>query len=185
MKIYTKTGDAGQTGLLGSARVAKDHPRIEAYGDVDELNAGLGLARAAGLPPDLDDVVRRVQSELFHLGAQLAAPDPERLPIALIEQRHVAQLEEDIDRFEQTLAPLTAFILPGGAPSAAALHVARTVCRRAERRAVTLAALPDERVSPLVVIYLNRLSDFLFVAARVANAQRGIEDVVWRPTKSH
>jgi cob(I)alamin adenosyltransferase len=179
MKIYTKTGDAGQTGLLAGQRVAKDHPRVEAYGTADELNATLGMARALGLAPDLDAVIERVQNELFHLGSQLAASDPAVLPIPLITGLHVTTLEGDIDHFEQTLPPLDAFILPAGAPAAAALHMARTICRRAERRVVTLAALPDELVSETVIRYLNRLGDFLFVAARAANAHSGVGDVAW------
>lgn len=182
MKIYTKSGDAGQTGLLAGQRVAKDHPRVEAYGTVDELNATLGLARAVGLAQDLDAVIERVQNELFHLGSQLAASDPTLLPISLLADLHVTTLEADIDRFEQRLPPLRAFILPAGAQAAAALHMARTVCRRAERRVVTLAALPSEQVSEIVIRYLNRLGDFLFVAAREANSQNGVGDVVWQLT---
>jgi cob(I)alamin adenosyltransferase len=182
MKIYTKSGDAGQTGLLAGQRVAKDHPRVEAYGTVDELNATLGLARALGLAQDLDAVIERVQNELFHLGSQLAASDPTLLPISLLADLHVTTLEGDIDRFEQRLPPLRAFILPAGAQAAAALHMARTVCRRAERRVVTLAALPGEQVSEIVIRYLNRLGDFLFVAARAANSQNGVSDVVWQLT---
>ena len=183
MKIYTKAGDDGQTGLLAGQRVAKDHPRVEAYGTVDELNAMLGMARAAGLSPELDAAVQRVQNELFNLGSQLAAADPTRLPIALITDQHVMWLEQDIDRFEQSLAPLHAFILPAGTPAAAAMHVARTVCRRAERRVVTLAATPGEQVSEIVIRYLNRLGDFLFVAARVANSNAGVGDVAWNRTR--
>jgi cob(I)alamin adenosyltransferase len=162
--------------------VAKDHPRVEAYGTVDELNATLGLARALGLAQDLDAVIERVQNELFHLGSQLAASDPTLLPISLLADLHVTTLEGDIDRFEQRLPPLRAFILPAGAQAAAALHMARTVCRRAERRVVTLAALPGEQVSEIVIRYLNRLGDFLFVAARAANSQNGVSDVVWQLT---
>ena len=184
MKIYTKTGDAGQTGLLAGQRVPKDHARVEAYGTVDELNAALGMARALGLGPELDAVMERVQNELFHLGSQLAASDPTVLSIPLITDGHVTTLEDDIDRFEQTLPALRAFILPAGAPPAAALHAARTVCRRSERRVVTLAALPGEQVSGTVIRYLNRLGDFLFVAARAANAQQGIGDIAWKSNKT-
>jgi len=183
MKIYTKTGDEGQTGLLARQRVAKDHPRVEACGTVDELNAMLGLARAAGLPPDAEAVIQRVQNELFNLGSQLAASDPEVLPIPLISPRNVTALEQDIDRFEQALTPLNAFILPAGGLAAASLHVARTVCRRAERRVVTLAALPGEGVSETVLRYLNRLGDLLFVAARLANACTGVGDVAWNQVR--
>ncbi len=140
MKIYTKTGDDGETGLLAGQRVSKDHPRVEAYGTVDELNAILGLARAAGVSQELDAVIQRVQNELFNLGSQLAASEPTLLPIPLITDEKVTALEREIDRFELLLPPLHAFILPAGALAAATLHVARTVCRRAERRVVTLAA---------------------------------------------
>lgn len=179
MKIYTKTGDDGETGLLAGQRVAKDHPRIEACGTVDELNAMLGLARAAGLPQEIEAVIQRVQNELFNLGSQLAADDPTVLPIPLIADQHVTALERDIDGFEPLLTPLYVFILPAGSLAAASLHVARTVCRRAERRVVTLAATPGEAVSEIAIRYLNRLSDFLFVAARLANARSGAGDVAW------
>lgn len=183
MKIYTKAGDAGQTGLLAGQRVAKDHPRVEAYGTVDELNAALGMARAVGLSPELDAVFERIQNELFHLGSQLAASDPTLLPLPLMTDRHVTVLEENIDHFEASLPPLHAFILPAGALAGAALHVARTVCRRAERRVVTLSATPGEQVSEIVIQYLNRLGDFLFVAARAANSHSGVSDVAWKRTR--
>jgi cob(I)alamin adenosyltransferase len=183
MKIYTKTGDDGETGLLAGQRVAKDHPRVEAYGTVDELNAMLGLARAAGLPQEVETVIQRVQNELFNLGSQLAASDPAALPIPLIADQNVTALEHDIDRFEQSLTPLNVFILPAGDLAAASLHVARTVCRRAERRVVTLAATPGERVSEIVIRYLNRLGDLLFVVARLANARTGIGDVAWNQVR--
>lgn len=179
MKIYTKAGDAGQTGLLAGQRVAKDHPRVEAYGTVDELNAALGMTRAMGLSLELDAVIERVQNELFHLGSQLAASDPTLLPIPLITDGHVTALERDIDHFEAHLPPLHVFILPAGALAGAAMHVARTVCRRAERRVVTLAATPGEQVSEVAIRYLNRLGDFLFVAARAANSHSGVSDVAW------
>jgi len=179
MKIYTKTGDDGETGLLAGQRVAKDHPRVEACGTVDELNAILGLARAAGLPQQVEAVIQRVQNELFNLGSQLAAGDPTLLPIPSLTDQHVTALERDIDGFEESLAPLHAFVLPAGGLAAASLHVARTVCRRAERRVVTLAATPGEVVSAIAIRYLNRLSDFLFVAARLANARTGADDVAW------
>jgi len=184
MKIYTKTGDEGETGLLAGQRVAKDHPRVEACGTVDELNAMLGVARAAGLPEEVDAVIQRVQNELFNLGSQLAAGEPVLLPIALIADGNVTALERDIDRFEQSLTPLHACILPAGGLAAASLHVARTVCRRAERRVVTLAATPGEAVSEIAIRYLNRLSDFLFVAARLANARSGAGDVAWRQVRT-
>jgi cob(I)alamin adenosyltransferase len=159
--------------------VRKDAPRIEAFGTVDELNAVLGLARTAGLPAAVDATIHRVQNELFVLGAQLAAVDPSIIPMTLIEDGHVAQLEQDIDRLEQAVPPLTHFILPGGSTAAATLHVARTVCRRAERRVVTLAGIEGEQVSPIVIRYLNRLGDMLFVAARAVNASAGLAETVW------
>jgi cob(I)alamin adenosyltransferase len=186
MKIYTKTGDDGETGLFGGPRVRKNCPRIEAYGTVDELNAVVGMVRAQSLsadqrlPADLDGLLARIQNELFDLGAQLATPDPAKFGIAGATEAHVAALEGEIDRYEAELEPLKQFILPGGTPAAAALHLARTVCRRAERCTVTLAE--TETISPGAVIYLNRLSDLLFVLARAANRRAGVADVPW--TKS-
>ncbi len=139
MKIYTKTGDDGGTGLFGGPRVGKDDPRIEAYGTVDELNSLLGWARAVGLPADIDDCIMRIQNELFAVGAELATPDPAAHGTDWTGPEQIAALEQAIDRLEAPLAPLRQFILPGGTPAAAALHVARTVCRRAERRVVTLS----------------------------------------------
>jgi cob(I)alamin adenosyltransferase len=141
------------------------------------------MARAAGLSQQLDAVFERVQNELFHLGSQLAASDPTLLPLPLITDQHVTTLEENIDHFEADLPPLHVFILPAGAMAGAAVHVARTVCRRAERRVVTLAAIPGEQVSEIVIRYLNRLGDFLFVAARAANATSGVGDVAWNRTR--
>ena len=163
MKIYTKTGDAGQTGLFGGPRVAKDDPRIEAYGAVDELNAALGLARAESLPPEIDTLLARIQNELFDLGAELATPNPAAHGMAVLGPAHCEALEQAIDRHEAGLPPLKEFILPGGSRGAAALHLARTICRRAERRLVTLANSSAEPVSANLVIYLNRLGDLLFV----------------------
>jgi cob(I)alamin adenosyltransferase len=176
MKIYTKTGDAGQTGLFGGPRVPKDHARIEAFGTVDELNSHLGMARTHSVAAAFDPLLRRVQCELFDMGAQLATPDSssERITAA-----HVAALEVEIDRHEATLEPLTCFILPAGTPLAAAFHVARTVCRRAERRVVTLATQPDTTIPANAIEYLNRLGDLLFVLARVANRQAGVADDPW------
>ncbi len=182
MKIYTKTGDQGETGVFGGPRVPKDHPRIEAYGTVDELNAVLGLARCENLPPDVDDLLARIQNELFDVGAELATPQPEAKGIARTAPRHVEALEKAIDHYEAGLTPLKAFILPGGVKAAAWLHLARTVCRRAERRLVTLVhetAGGDEAVSPTVLIYLNRLSDLCFVLARSLNADAKMPDVAW------
>jgi cob(I)alamin adenosyltransferase len=183
MKIYTKTGDTGDTGLFGGGRVPKSHPRVEAYGDVDELNATIGVARAAGPPPDpqIDALLVRIQQDLFAIGALLATPDRERMRMHLdkakIDQERVGELERAIDAADTELDPLRAFILPGGSPKAAALHVARTVCRRAERRIVDIA---DEMEIPaLVIVYLNRLSDLLFTLARLANKRASAEETAW------
>ena len=180
MNIYTKTGDLGETGLLGGVRVAKDDPRIEAYGMVDEFNAVLGVARACDLPAEIDHVLARLQNELFELGAELARPKPPPSDQIRIREEEIAALETEIDRFESTLAPLREFILPGGSPSAAALHLARTVCRQAERRVVELSRTADDAVRPEAIIYLNRLSDLLFVLARAANAAAKVADVPWQ-----
>ena len=175
MKIYTKTGDAGETGLFGGRRVRKDDARVEAYGSVDEANAQIGVCRAAAGPPDLGTLLRAVQGDLLHLGAELAAPEG----TPRIGRDHVAALEASIDRFSAELPPLRHFVLPAGNALAAALHVARTVTRRAERRCVTLAA--EAPVNPHLVIYLNRLSDLLFVLARVANVAAGAAEEPWIP----
>jgi len=181
MRIYTRTGDAGDTGLFGGGRVSKAHPRVEAYGDVDELNAALGLARSIEMMPRIDEVLAPVQRDLFSLGALLATPRPEKvreqLEKARLDERRIAELERAIDDGEAELEPLTAFILPGGTPKSAALHLARTVCRRAERRVIALAE--DVEIPPIVVQYLNRLSDLLFVLARVANRRAGAAEVTW------
>jgi cob(I)alamin adenosyltransferase len=181
LKIYTKTGDDGHTALFGGGRVEKDHPRVEAYGEVDELNACLGLVRAVELMPRIDEVIVPVQRDLFSIGALLATPDHdkmrEQLLKARIDEDRIAELERAIDDCERELEPLRSFILPGGTPKSAALHVARTVCRRAERRVVALqrqVGLPE-----LVVIYLNRLSDLLFMLARLANKRAGAGEVTW------
>lgn len=181
MRIYTRTGDAGATGLFGGGRVAKDHPRVAAYGDVDELNSVIGLARATA-PCDLEDaLLETIQRDLFAIGGHLATPDPDKVRAALekaeLSPARVAEFEAAMDAADAELAPLTAFILPGGSPKAAALHVARTVCRRAERSVVHLAA--ETEVPELFVIYLNRLSDLLFTLARLANHRGGIADVTW------
>jgi len=182
VKIYTRTGDDGETGLFGGGRVAKDATRVEAYGAVDELNAALGIARAAGLAEPVDAVAARLQEELFVLGADLATPAQGRAredAVVRIAADRVERLERDIDAAEEGLSPLDAFILPGGSPAGAALHLARTVCRRAERRTVELAR--SEPVSEHVVPYLNRLSDLLFVLARAANAADGRPETKWLP----
>jgi cob(I)alamin adenosyltransferase len=181
MKIYTKTGDKGDTGLFGGGRVSKSHPRVEAYGDVDELNAVIGLARSIEMMPRIDEVLAPVQRDLFSLGALLATPNRDKvrqqLEKARIDDARVSELERAIDDGEAELEPLTAFILPGGTPKSAALHVARTVCRRAERKVISLGSEVD--VPPIVVKYLNRLSDLLFVLARVANRRAGAPEVIW------
>ncbi len=176
MKIYTKTGDAGETGLWGGQRVAKDALRVHAYGSVDECGAALGLARAGGLDPQLDELLAQIQDQLFVVGADLATPG-EAASIPRVGTEEINFLEQTIDRLESELEPLKQFILPGGSLAAAHLHLARTVCRRAERWTVSLAR--EELVRPQVLIYLNRLSDCLFVLARAANARAGIADVPW------
>jgi cob(I)alamin adenosyltransferase len=175
MKIYTRTGDQGQTSLFGGTRVAKHDPRIEAYGTVDELSSCLGLARAVSLPATTEATLAGVQRDLFEIGAHLASPGTSRFPG--VETSRIEALEQSIDAMEQELTPLTSFILPGGSQGAAHLHVARTVCRRAERCVVAL----DDHSEPTLstIAYLNRLSDYLFVAARFANLKAGIEDVPW------
>jgi len=178
MKIYTKTGDDGETGLFGGPRVRKDAPRIEAYGAVDELNAVLGLARAETLPPDVDVLLASIQNGLFDLGAELATPEPAKMGVGTVGESQIAKLETAIDHYEATLPSLKQFVLPGGSRAAAALHIGRTVCRRAERRAIALAAV--EPISSQLIIYLNRLSDLLFVLARAANQSAGLPDVPWQ-----
>jgi len=178
-KIYTKTGDDGTTGLGDGQRVKKHSPRIEACGAVDELNSQIGVALASDLEDELGEVLRTVQNELFHLGADLCVPveSKQRRKGPRIEQRHVDALERVIDRLTSKLGPLENFILPGGSTGAAHLHVARALCRRAERATTALAE--QEAVGPLVVTYLNRLSDALFVMAREENRHRGASDVYW------
>jgi cob(I)alamin adenosyltransferase len=180
VKIYTRRGDAGETDLLGSGRVPKDHPRVAAYGDVDELNAVLGTAAAGTAHADLRALVESVQRELFSLGAYLATPEArhrEAGGFRAPDDVEVAGLEARIDTFEGELSALERFVLPGGTPAAAAFHVARTVCRRAERTVVALGRL--EPVDPGALRYLNRLSDLLFVLARVENRRGGVSDVEW------
>jgi cob(I)alamin adenosyltransferase len=181
MKIYTKTGDDGQTGLFGGERVSKSDARVDAYGSVDETNAALGVARAAGLSPDVDATLERIQAELFVLGAELATPagHRSRLRLPLLAAEHVSALETEIDRLEAVLPPLTSFVLPAGSPAASALHLARTVCRRAERGVVAVQSTAEVRAE--LVVYLNRLSDLLFVMARHQNQHAGVPDVAWAP----
>lgn len=182
MKIYTRTGDDGTTGLFGGARVKKDSLRVEAYGTVDEANGAIGRARAAlENKGEIDDVLAPIQSELFVLGAELATPagKEEKLRMTLISAADAERLERAIDAGEEGLAPLKSFVLPGGTPAAAELHFARCVVRRAERLVITLGA--EEPVRNDLVIYLNRLSDLLFTLARRANHLAGVEDVPWKP----
>jgi cob(I)alamin adenosyltransferase len=182
MRIYTKTGDDGTTGLYGGARVSKADARVEAYGGVDECNAAIGLARAGALPAAIDAVLARAQASLFDLGATLASPAGKKPPTAPPGDAEIAVLERAIDALEATLPKLTTFVLPGGSDAAARLHVARTACRRAERGVVRLSE--TETVDPVAVRYLNRLSDLLFVQARAANAAANVPDVPWTPAKS-
>ena len=179
VKLYTKTGDDGTTGLFGGGRVPKASARVEAYGTVDELNAAIGVARATRLEPFTEEVLGQVQVDLFTLGAELACvPGKEgKLGMRLLEPADAERLEQAIDRAEEGLPALKNFVLPGGSPQAAALHLARTICRRAERDVLAL----DVPARSEVVIYLNRLSDLLFVLARKANAAAGVADVPWAP----
>jgi cob(I)alamin adenosyltransferase len=177
VKLYTRTGDAGETSLFGGTRARKDDPRVDAYGEVDELNAWLGLARTS-IDPELATELQQLQRDLFAFGAQLADPADKiaaRVTKAALVDNDVARLERLIDKMEDELPPLRRFILAGGAPAGAALHVARTVCRRAERRIVSL----DPPVDPVLLRYVNRLSDLLFVLARVANHRAGVPEIEW------
>jgi len=176
LKIYTKTGDSGETGLFGGGRVAKDDPRVRAYGEVDELNATLGFAAALDPAGFESDFLQAIQRDLFAVGAELATPNAQKVREQVGAER-VSVIEALIDQHEATLPALKNFILPGGTPKAAALHVARTTCRRAERAVVSLAR--DEQINPIIIHYLNRLSDLLFVLARAVNKQAGRADIVW------
>ncbi|MCR9209958.1 MAG: cob(I)yrinic acid a,c-diamide adenosyltransferase [bacterium] len=193
MKIYTRTGDSGTTGLFGGPRVAKDDTRIEAYGTVDELNATLGQVRSAlkesagqtseaihGLN-ELDARIAQVQHELFSIGAELASPHPDQFDLRVIGQAHIQRIEDWIDDAEQQLPPLKQFILPGGSVLASHVHLSRAVCRRAERRVISLAdAVQTETpISDSVIIYLNRLSDWLFVVSRLVNQILNVPDQIW------
>ncbi len=195
MKIYTKTGDSGSTGLFAGPRVSKDHPRICAYGTVDELNALLGvvgssMSEATQQNPigeigfTLEQLVRSIQSDLFSIGAELATPEPDKHDMCLLTEERIGFLEHGIDEVEELLEPLSSFVLPGGSRDSAMLHLARTVCRRAEREVVHLAHQPDVHDCSRIVVYLNRLSDLLFVMARLANRHAGVPDLPWhRPTR--
>ena len=180
MRIYTRTGDDGQTGLPDGQRIRKDDDRLEAVGTIDELNCALGIVRSCELAEPIDGLVEEIQSELFQIGAELAVPAPGAPDCPRITRQHVEKLEAAIDRFSETLEPLQQFILPGGCPGAAALHAARSICRRAERRLVRLTDAEGERFSAVLTSYLNRLGDLLFVLARAANARAGLSDVPWQ-----
>jgi cob(I)alamin adenosyltransferase len=180
-RIYTRKGDDGTTGLGGGQRVPKDTLRVATYGTVDELNSHLGVALAAGADPRLAPELQRIQNELFHLGSDLCFLEQDKAAFKLpqIEARHVEALELLMDELNEVVGPLENFILPGGSPAAAALHVARTVCRRAERDAIALSR--EEAIGPYVIAYLNRLSDALFIMARYDNHQRGTTEPLWDP----
>lgn len=182
MKIYTKTGDLGETGLFGGGRVRKDDARVDTYGEVDELNCVLGVARAEGLH-SMDALAQSLQDQLFTVGSFLATPAGSKAAshIPSVQEDWIAAMERAIDSFDAELPALTAFILPGGTKAAAALHLARTVCRRVERRVVALSQTGIEVGS--IVVYLNRLSDLLFTMARYANFHQGLQDVTWVPPK--
>lgn len=178
MKIYTKTGDAGETSLFGGGRAPKSHLRVEAYGTIDEVNSAIGVARAAGASQQGDEWLEQAQSQLFHLGSDLATPLDAKVEwITRVSEAEVNWLESTIDRMSRELAPLRNFILPGGAPAAAQLQLTRAICRRAERRIVALAAVED--ISQLVLPYVNRLSDWLFTLARYENMKAGEAETKW------
>lgn len=181
MKIYTRTGDSGETGLFGGGRVPKDHVRVQAYGDVDELNSAIGVARVTAPAPLFDELLEAIQRDLFALGGQLATPDPEKVRAALekaaLTDARVTAFEAIMDDADRELPALRAFVLPAGTPKAAALHLARTVCRRAERSVVSLAL--ETELPAIFIGYLNRLSDLLFTLARLANLREGKGDVTW------
>ena len=181
MKIYTRTGASGSTALFGGGRVSKDHIRVAAYGDIDELNSVIGVVRATSPVEFEDALLESIQRDLFSIGGHLATPDPDKVRKALekasLSDERVAEFERVIDAADRELPPLMAFVLPAGTPKAAALHVARTVCRRGERQVVHLAA--QETVPELFLVYLNRLSDLLFTLARLANHRAGTGDVTW------
>jgi cob(I)alamin adenosyltransferase len=184
MKIYTKAGDGGHTSLFGGQRVSKADALVDAYGTLDETNALLGVARASGVPPELDELLEGIQNELFVAGAEIACPAERRatLKLPLVGSAETERFEAAIDRLEERLEPLRSFVLPAGSAGASALHHARAVCRRAERLVVAVAA--EAQLRPELIAYLNRLSDLLFVMARVANVSAGISDVLWAPRKA-
>ena len=180
-RLYTRKGDDGSTALSTGKRIAKDSPRVEAYGEVDELNAQIGVVRCTGVHARIEGALAEIQNRLFDLGADLATPAGDNPPFEVprLRAEHVTALERLIDEFNERVGPLENFILPGGAAGAAALHLARTICRRAERRIATLAR--DGDVSAHVLAYVNRLSDALFVMARYENLEAGVDEPLWRP----
>jgi cob(I)alamin adenosyltransferase len=179
---YTRTGDDGMTSLGSRDRVSKNSQRVDAYGEIDELNSMIGLAISLGLEPEIDDQLERIQVDLFNLGTVLAFPnlDDQNKPLPRIGQRHTDQLERNIDEMSDIVLPLKNFVLPGGSPGASALHAARAVCRRAERAIVSLNLL--EPTDPQILIYINRLSDALFVMARFENLKKGVAETLWEST---
>lgn len=184
MKIYTRTGDSGSTGLFAGPRVSKDDARIEAYGTVDELNAVIGAVRSSDVGDPADQQLKQVQNELFSIGAELATPSPREHDLCVIGPKHIERIESWIDEYESELPPLKHFVLPGGTLSASLVHLARATCRRAERRVVTLAQscsdlAPENQVSDSLAIYLNRLSDYFFVLSRGINQKAGADEVKW------
>jgi cob(I)alamin adenosyltransferase len=181
MKIYTRTGDTGLTGLFGGGRVPKHSLRVQAYGEVDELNSTIGVVRATEPVAFHDELFASIQRDLFSIGGHLATPDPEKVRAAIAKAdlsfERITRFEQTIDAADVVLPPLRAFVLPAGTPKAAALHLARTTCRRAERAVVALAQ--EEEVPGVFLVYLNRLSDLLFTLARLANHEAGVPDVTW------
>jgi cob(I)alamin adenosyltransferase len=185
MKIFTKTGDAGETGLLGGQRIWKNSPRLEVCGDYDELNAVLGLVRSTqALPEKVNCLLEQFQNDLFNAGSETATVPPATPQCSVLGQGHIDRIEAAIDQFEAGLPPLSNFILPGGCPAAAMLHVARTICRRAERKLVALYRHESAAINKSQLVYLNRLGDLLFVLARAMNHQTGIPDAPWRKAPS-
>ncbi len=178
MKIYTKTGDDGETGLFGGPRVFKDDPRVDAYGTVDELSSAIGIAKSYASDVPTTELLHEIQNELFSVGAELATPEVAKRKSA-VSASSVTRLEQSIDRMEEDLAPLEHFVLPGGCPAAAHVHLARAICRRAERRIVKLGR--DAELTDNVLPFFNRLSDALFVLARYQNHLAGVDDTTWQP----
>ena len=182
MKIYTKTGDQGLTGLIGGVRVTKNAPRIAAYGDVDELNSVIGIVIAETSHAPIKKSLTEIQSTLFTIGAQLATPTGSP-GVQVVTSAQIDSLERQMDVITESLTPLRQFVLPGGGKTSAYLHLARTVCRRAERSVITLTQIPNEKVDKWVIIFMNRLSDYLFTLARLANQLDKVDDIPWVPHK--